>query len=407
MKKKQVNVMMFMFILIFLNITAYAQWQQTNWTTSNNYFRLHTSQNRVFARSWDSLNGGRMFYSSDSGSNWNLIGAADSGTVILSVLMFNNIIHAGTWNGFYRSTSDGASWVAAAMQGIPVESSIWAVAMFNSILYAGVSGTVYKSSDSGTTWIEINSGLPANTRITSFVTNGNTIFASSDINGIFMLENDQSHWTAISFNLPDKHIFQMAVSGDKLVALNSKGIFISADNGATWKNHNSTLGNVNCILSVKKDLLAGTDTNGVYISSDGGMTWVPYNQGLPAGTRVLSLAATNGNLYAGTNSGIWRIPFSTSRAIITGTTHTAISHLELVRQTKTSATIRLSLPNPGTVDIALYNMSGKLVLPVVCNMFVTGLQSYTFDTRAVAPGTYILRITTGSSAVQQTIRIKR
>ncbi len=49
---------------------ASAQWIQTNWPTSNSYFNLYTSPGWVFARIWDSVNGGRVLLTADDGANW-------------------------------------------------------------------------------------------------------------------------------------------------------------------------------------------------------------------------------------------------------------------------------------------------------------------------------------------------
>src|SRR5574344_2121396 len=38
-----------------------SDWNQTNWPASNSFFNLISSKNKVFARTWDSFNGGSMF----------------------------------------------------------------------------------------------------------------------------------------------------------------------------------------------------------------------------------------------------------------------------------------------------------------------------------------------------------
>jgi len=87
-------------------------WTQTNWPASNSFFSLYTFQDKVFARIWDSLNGGRMFLTIDDGTNWTQISSADSDIDILSIVMLNSNILAGTWNGFYLSIDGGTTWNA-------------------------------------------------------------------------------------------------------------------------------------------------------------------------------------------------------------------------------------------------------------------------------------------------------
>ncbi len=62
---------------------------------------------------------------------------------------------------------------------------------------------------------------------------------------------------------------------------------------------------------------AGTDDYGVYLSEDSGATWTSVSWGFPADTRIWSLAAGSGYIFAGTDTGVWRIPNSTVSFIIT------------------------------------------------------------------------------------------
>ena len=89
-----------------------AQWTMTNWSASTGFLNLYTSQNRVFARTWDALSGGRVFLTADNGDTWARVSSADTDIDILSIAGLSNSILAGTWNGLYQSTSGGTSWTA-------------------------------------------------------------------------------------------------------------------------------------------------------------------------------------------------------------------------------------------------------------------------------------------------------
>ena len=54
-------------------------------------------------------------------------------------------------------------------------------------------------------------------------------------------------------------------------------------------------------------LFAGTDNSGVHLSTDSGATWTSFSAGMPNDTRVWSLAGTGSSIFAGTNSGVWRV----------------------------------------------------------------------------------------------------
>ena len=293
---------------LLATMAASAQWTQTNGAASGGFFKLYTSQDEVFARTWDSLNGGRAFLTSDNGATWTQIGSADTDIDILSIAVLNANILAGTWEGFYLSTSGGASWSALTPSGLPANTAIRSVATIDTSLFAGTLGGIYKSSDNGSTWAAASSGIPANATMTSIVASGTALFAGSDSNGVFITTNRGTSWAAINSGLTDVRISQLAVLGTKLFAVTLTGVFVSTDNGTSWTADSSGLKNINCILVVDDRILAGTDSSGVYLSADSGATWASFNSGMPDGTRVWSLTANGANIFAGTDSGVWRTP---------------------------------------------------------------------------------------------------
>jgi hypothetical protein len=293
-----------------------ATWVQTNWPASSSFFRLYARQGAVVARTWDAINGGSAFLTNDSGAEWSQIGSADSGTDILSIVMLNGDLLAGTYNGLYSSTSSGTSWNAVTPTGIPADTAIWSLATIDATLFAGAKGGIYRSSDGGGTWTVVSSGIPADATITSIIAGGNDIFAGSDGSGVLVTSDGGTSWTAANTGLADTHVSQLAAMGTRLFAVTLNGVFVSDDQGTSWAADSSGLRNVNCLFVVNTQLLAGTDASdvegaaddgGVYLSVDNGASWDSFSAGLPDKTRVWSLAATSDSIFAGTDSGVWRI----------------------------------------------------------------------------------------------------
>jgi hypothetical protein len=311
MKRALVHAALSLSMLIVVSRSVSPPWVQTNWLASSSFFNLYSSQDKVFARTWDSLNGGRMFLTADDGANWTQISSADSDIDVLSVVMLTSSILAGTWNGLNLSTDGGATWNAITPTGIPADTAIWSTAMIDTALFAGTTGDIYVSSDIGSTWTKVDSGIPDDARITSFVASGDAIFAGSASNGIFKTTDGGTNWTTINSGLTDTHVSQIAAAGTGLLAVTLNGVFLSDNGGASWAADSSGLANVNCFVFVDSELFAGTDDDGVYLSVDSGATWTSVASGMPAHTRVWSLAASGGYIFAGTDSGVWRIPIST------------------------------------------------------------------------------------------------
>lgn len=320
MIKNLVRALFSIFLLIVLTKLAYPQWEQTNWQASNDFFNLYANQGTVFARTWDSLNGGRVFFSDDNGANWAQLSSADSDIDILSLAVFDSKILAGTWNGFYQSAPGDPNWEAFEPDGIPDDTAIWSLSTIDTSLFAGAWGHVYKTSlDDPDTWTDTGTGIPSNVHIASITASGNSIYAGSDSNGVFVKTYDGTIWTEVNTGLTDRYISQLAAVDSKLFAVTVKdGVFVFDANGTSWIADNSGLNNINCLLAAGNLLFAGTDGAGVYISSNKGQSWAPVSSGLPANTRVWSLVMCGGNIFAGTNSGIWRLnPEEAARFTIT------------------------------------------------------------------------------------------
>jgi ligand-binding sensor domain-containing protein len=179
--------------------------------------------------------------------------------------------------------------------------------MLDTILFAGTQGGIYKSSDNAATWDEIGSGIPGEACITSFISGGGAIFTASSTAGVFRTTNEGANWSEINTGLTDTHISQLVVSGPKLIAVTLNGVFVSEDDGTSWEAYSSDLKNINCFIVVDGQLFAGTDSSGVYRSINNGLTWTPFSSELPPDTRIWSMAADSDTLFAGTDSGVWRI----------------------------------------------------------------------------------------------------
>jgi hypothetical protein len=284
-----------------------AQWQKTNWTADSSYFQLVAAADVVLARTWDGLNGGRVFVTTDNGATWTPSSAADTDIDILSiVLLSDNDILAATWGDSYRSASQGKSWDAVARSGIVADTAIRSLTLIDKALFAGTTGTIYKSSDDGNTWTEVKTGLPETSTFFAMAGRGDTLFAGADTSGVFVTKDGGANWAPANAGLTDTHISQLVLFGSRLFAVTLNGVFVSEDSGTSWTADTSALERVNGDLVVDDQLLAGTDASGAYFSSDGGTSWSPIGSGLPDGTRVWSLAAGRAGLYAGPDSGVWR-----------------------------------------------------------------------------------------------------
>jgi Tetratricopeptide repeat len=142
--------------------------------------------------------------------------------------------------------------------------------------------------------------------ITSFAVIGTKIFACTRQGGVFLSADDGASWKSVDSGLPDRADFQClaALGTDLFAGTVEKGVYLSKDNGASWSAANSGLPKNSPVwrLAVAGTTLfaaAGSDTQAtVFRSDDGGMSWTAANNGL-AGMNVLCLAAVGPDLFAG------------------------------------------------------------------------------------------------------------
>src|SRR5271157_6009251 len=84
----------------------------------------------------------------------------------------------------------------------------------------------------------VNSGLPANDNVVSFVVKNGNIFAGTDSAGVYLSTNNGESWTAVNSNLPTYayRITSLTVSGNNIFlgTLGGGSIYLSTDNGESW-----------------------------------------------------------------------------------------------------------------------------------------------------------------------------
>ncbi|MCA9969100.1 MAG: hypothetical protein KC425_02740, partial [Anaerolineales bacterium] len=148
-----------------------------------------------------------------------------------------------------------------------------------------------------------------------------TLFAGTEISGVFRTTNGGSSWTAVNAGMPLTAVQAIALSpgfaGDEtLFAAGPGGVARSTDGGGSWTAVNSGLTDrqvrdlvVSPHFASDQTLFAATHT-GVFRSADGGSSWSAASSGLP-GQPVAELAlspnfAGDQTLFAAMSTGVYR-----------------------------------------------------------------------------------------------------
>ncbi len=288
------------------NSAAHADWVKTNCPMSEPFSLLADGTYLFVGTPYD--NSG-VLLTTDNGNHWNAVnsGLSDDALYVYSLAIVGKEIFAGTDIGAFVTSDSGAQWVQTNnyLLNIPTYS----FGVLGNYLYAGTYYGIFRSSDNGNNWLTIDSGL-TNTIVVSLAVFGMNIFAGTT-SGMFLSTDSGASWTAMNNILANDTINAFAVSGANLFAATYEGVYISTDNGA----HFSAAGLSNEII----DRFAFTGTNlfassissgggGVFLSTDNGVNWDTVNTGLTADW--VTLAISNGYLFAGTNDGVWKRPLA-------------------------------------------------------------------------------------------------
>jgi len=218
--------------------------------------------------------GDGVFQSYNNGNSWAPISGDLANKYVTSLAVSGTTLFAGTTTnpltgvsgGVYRSMNGGANWMPASNS--LTNRNVTSLAMIGTILYTGTEGGVFRSPDNGQTWTPINTNL-ASLSVRTLTVKGATLFAGTFDGGVFRLNSSGQTWVSVNNNdLPQRlPVFSLAVGGDDLFAGTIYGVFVSTDDGQSWKQINAGLLNVyvTSIAVGGSSLFAGTKGGGVFL----------------------------------------------------------------------------------------------------------------------------------------------
>lgn len=181
-------------------------------------------------------------------------------------------------------------------------------------LYAGsFNRGLFRSDDDGDTWQPVNNGLTdLATRDLAF--GDDDMYVLLGGNGPFRSTDGGETWTPPGTGLPDFFPSYASVAvfdGSAFAGTASNhqvfGVWRSDDDGATWRavGDISTPHAVYGLFGRDGNLFAGTN-NGVYRSQDKGETWTKLENGIPGNSYVRRFIAEGTDLFALADDGIYR-----------------------------------------------------------------------------------------------------
>jgi photosystem II stability/assembly factor-like uncharacterized protein len=231
---------------------------------------------------WKSMDGGKTWTSIHTG----MIDDSDVFSIYVDPLVPSNIL-ASACSGIYASSDRGDLW--HKLLGIPNTSRRTHVIRGDpsnaSFIYAGTTTGLFKSANHGTAWKTLT-----NTQINWLALDPSKperVYLALDYEGLAKSENGGETIAPINNGFVNRVISSMAVSGKKLIALETQegettGLFVSDDHGETWSQLKGirTLSGVHLktitgLPDEDRTLLAASPHQ-MYKSVDAGLTWKAF-----------------------------------------------------------------------------------------------------------------------------------
>jgi photosystem II stability/assembly factor-like uncharacterized protein len=261
-----------------------------------------------------STDGGNSWTASNTGyHNWPGTSLPHGYARVNEMAVIGTDVLAATFNGMYRSTNSGASWMDSN-EGI-LATDITAFATSSNAIFAGTNWTgVYVSTDQGGTWSRANTGL-ATPHVLAMTTKDNWTFASVLNKKTYRTNNNGATWTPAYSGLPNDpvlldhdatHVYAVSMGSQ----YESQKLYESLDDGLNWNvidGSNAISGGMTAMDINDPYIYIGTGNGMVLRSSDHGLSWQDITSYMPV-VKVTAILALDDVTYIGTDSkGIYKV----------------------------------------------------------------------------------------------------
>jgi len=377
---------------LFQSTDAGKNWSKT--TDTYPYTDIYTAGNILLY----GLDSG-ICKSTDNGKSWSVVTNGLRPQLMTMLLTSEGTLLASAFTrGIFRSTNDGMTW-DRVYNGVANQSLV----KYRDSYFASVNNGIIRSTNDGRTWDSVtNPGTYPNTVIKECIMNEKGWFAivfdfTSFATSIYRSTDNGNSWTQT--DIPPGLFSHMYSTGDSIYVLNNTtglgegcSVYRSYDNGESWKQIQVPADFVLCGTFYNGKFTIGTGA-GIY-TADQDTSWVRISDGdvIPS-----ALYSYYNRLFAGSDIGVTANPLSglswdpaglTDDIILlagnkeylyavsyTGELYKAnIITSGIQERTLTNSSCSVSLSNnqallnvtlsktgPGTLDLQLFDITGKLV----------------------------------------------
>ena len=265
--------------------------------------------------------GSVVYKSVDAGATWNAVGGGQSSSRINGLAISkeqNSTLYASSTNaGVYASTSGGATWTAIN-SGLPNSPYLNNLTVNSSGgLFVIASGQIYRRLSGDTSWTLSSAGMSISDTISTFAIDPlqqTTLYAVTSSGTVYKTTNNGNSWLPVTPQWPVSDIEYISVSplsSNIIYCFSYYGGFSrSIDGGLTWtmtsNNGLSYTDYFTYVVDPNNPLIQFAGGNGdLYRTTSGGTSWSKIMKGLVAPNidAMGFVHGTTNDILVGTGSG--------------------------------------------------------------------------------------------------------
>jgi photosystem II stability/assembly factor-like uncharacterized protein len=401
----------------------------------------------------------------DNGDRWESLANAPSGARVListpapsslvgpTTFAFSPaVLYAGTALGIQRSTDEGLSWeILNGPTGPTDPRSLAELTGTDGVqLWVGEGDGVMVLDPVSSQWIPRKQNWPGGAaHALAVVTPQRQVYAATE-HGVWIYSDDQ--WSAVRDGMGDRGIvaLQLAHDGSLVAAASDGSLYHSNLARTSWTLVTDGIAAVR-MISLAADpsgnIYAGSVENGLFRSTDNGIGWARSADGLPSAPITAVAANSHGVLFAGTSSGTYRsidggrtwslvdapagpvadivvagngrifvagsglrrsIAVDGTSGVVSENAPTSDLEISVVENDQgAGALVRYRLAAPGSVEIGLYDQTGRIVRSLFSGDAPKGESRLRVETSGLASGRYFLRMVADAGVASYPLLIVR
>jgi photosystem II stability/assembly factor-like uncharacterized protein len=235
-------------------------------------------------------------------------------------------------------------------------------------------------------------------------TNTGKIYTGTSNGRILVTTNNGANWSTVT-GFPYVSDFIVDNANDNICYASLGGtsgqhVIKTTNGGTTWNNITGNLPNIaaNSIIlrtATPRMLIVGTDL-GVFQSNDEGVSWVSFNSGLPAvEVYDMKYKQSAGIILASTHGrGCWTFDLG---AVLGIDPYSVVPKEYQLGQNypnpfNPETTVKFGLPKAGTVNLSIFDASGKVVEELVNQQMNAGTFEVTWSASQYSSGIYFYKL---------------